>query len=158
MSVVRDLKDHCFVLATEALDEIVAAFVDEMGRKPSVAELCEILTEGARSHSGHLLVDGPNRSITISGSVQPDRRRRPNTGDLFRVPLSDGNDALIVFLGKFGSFGSAVGILDGRAPAGTLGTKWAPARLLEPPAFIDPEGLETGRWPLAAHRPDLAQR
>jgi hypothetical protein len=44
MSVVGDLSGDCFSLAVHSLAELCAAVEREAGRKPTLADLCELRT------------------------------------------------------------------------------------------------------------------
>jgi hypothetical protein len=158
-SVVNDLRDDCFVLATGSLHQIVEAFEAEIGRKPSLAELCEILTAGAQGCSEDLIEEAPNLSIVISGSVTPVKGvRRLQAGQLFCVPLGSGSCGVLICLGKFGSFGHAFGILKGRTRVRALGESWQPAGVFERPVFVHDEYVHSGRWRVVGQRPDLIKR
>ena len=161
MSVILELGDNCIVLATRALREIADAFEDELGRRPTLAELCEILTWSARNGTAVPLVSdgGSHRGITIFGFVERGSRSiQLKTGDLVCVPHSSDQDAVLVYLGAVGSFGHAFGIVEDLVHPSDSLTKWVPASVHGHPVFVDNEYIELGRWSVKENRPDLVPR
>jgi hypothetical protein len=52
MSLVSELNDNCFVVASVGLKDLVEAFTEEMRRGPTADELAELLSWGVRSLEG----------------------------------------------------------------------------------------------------------
>ena len=158
MSVINDLGDHCINLATAALREIADAFMEELDREPTLADVCEILTWGARSGSERLVRDGSNRGLTIFGYAKPSADVHLRKGDLIGVPHSSGQDTVLVYLGMFGTFGDAFGIFDDLVSPDESLTSWQPSGVQAHPLFVDDEYVQLGRWSVKAHRPDLVSQ
>ncbi|MBI5549820.1 MAG: hypothetical protein HY901_38530 [Deltaproteobacteria bacterium] len=157
MSIVNQLRDACFISASNGLKEVIVEFKREVGRKPTLAELCEILTWGARSFEDELLEGTPSFNITIEGrAVVP--KQRLSEGDLVAVPVGRERVAMILYICQCGRFGKAFGLFDGSLPPWRSIQKWQPSGQWIHPVFCDDRLVKMGRWKVVANRPDLVKR
>ena len=158
MSIVSTLRDTCFVLASDALRQIADAFEEEVGRKPSAKELGEILTEGARGAAADLVNDGTNGGISFSASLEKTngKFRSPSRGDIVLVPYGKPRRyAVMLCLGKCGSFGTAFGLFGEALGQQTIPAGWKPEGAYAYPLFVGIERIQNGEWPVVARRNDL---
>ncbi len=156
MSVMSRIGDRCVVLAVQSIQEIVDAFEEETSRKPTVAELAEILTWGARGNSNDLISDGPNRGVSFKGSCASHKRVKLKAGDVVGVPHALGRWVGVVFLGKFSKFGLGFGVSARAEVLSTIADNqdWQPQDNLPYAVFLDNEPIDEGRWPVVSHCPD----
>ena len=71
MSLIDELNDNCFVLTTGFFAEICQEIENEAGRKPTLDELCELLTWGLWGVSSEILED-----IDVADVLQIVAKRR----------------------------------------------------------------------------------
>lgn len=157
---LSDLGDNCFVRATEMLADLATELERELKRKPTAAELAEVLTWGLKGCSLPLVEDADNRDVAFVVKKADTRTKtKLKRGDLFCVPQGAGHVAAVVFLGSFGRFGAAFGVFqDLVTPGGARSLKWNPRSPFPHPLFADDDGPRTGRWFMVSNRPDLAER
>ncbi len=149
-----DLNDNCFSLATELVVELCRAFEEEIGDKPTIAELCEILYWGIRSSAPDVLKDiNVDGLVGLSPKISRRKRVRPDRGDVIAIPASKDSVFLVLYLGLFARFGHAFGILRGRHKRKPLSAQWQPQPVARP-FFTGLEGIASGRWSVIAHRAD----
>jgi hypothetical protein len=159
MDETRELGDHVFAEATEAIAQLSSAIEEDLGRKPTVAELAEVLYRGIRSCSPEPLSDvGRGEIVKVRIEVKRRMKSRKKTapplrrGDVLSVPRGKERDPwLLVYLGKFGTFGQAFGILgESLHPlTGQAGRRWGRH------IFAGLRGYESGRWKLQDHKAEL---
>jgi hypothetical protein len=155
MSVVDELNDTCFVMASDAIRQLVAAFEEETGRKPTLTELCELLTWGVRNHADQLLEGSPNHGIVITGKAST-AKQRLKKGDVVAVPMGNGRFAALVAFGKLERFGHTFGIIKGAFLLSQLAAEgWKPRSFRRYPVRSGDELVANGRWIVVANRPDL---
>jgi hypothetical protein len=153
-SRIGDLNDNCFSLTTELVVELCRAFEEEIGDKPTIAELCELLYWGIRSSAPDILKDINVENLAeLTPKVARRIKVRPNRGDVIAIPASKDSVFLVLYLGKFGRFGHAFGILKGRHKRKPPAAQWQ-AQVVARPFFSGLEGVSSGRWSIIAHRPD----
>lgn len=157
MSVVNGLRDECFNIASSCISDLVRAFEAETGRKPSLDELCEILTWGMRSNADGLVQGSPNQLISISGHARLPKARLKG-GDLVCVPVQRGKYAVLLYIGKFGTFGKAFGVFDGCFSLRQLGEDWQPIGMRPYPVFSGERLVGSGRWIVVGQRADLISK
>jgi hypothetical protein len=154
MSDVLGLNDNCFVLAGHAFIEIANAMKEELGRKPTLGELCEVLAWGFQSCSEEVLDDvHPGRIESVTCKLRPGKIQRLSPGDLVAVPASDGKYYLGVFITK-NRFGHAFGFFRGLWPRRPpkVDVVLVPCGL---PIYTGLHSLWDGTWRLVGHRSDL---
>jgi hypothetical protein len=154
MSRVDDLNDDCFSLATDLVAKLCGEFEAAIGDKPTIDELCELLFWGIRSCGADILRDiNVENLVELKAKVVKRQKVRPRPGDVIAVPAGKGDCFLLVYLGRFGRFGHAFGILDGRFKRKPLGPRLQPGVVAQP-IFTGLEAIASGRWSIVAHRPE----
>jgi hypothetical protein len=151
MSAVEELNDECFSMATELVAQLCEAFEDEIERKPTIGELCEILTWGIRSCATDILHDiNVENLVEIKPKVSKRRKITLTPGDLLSIPASNGVCFLTVYLGLFRISGDAMGILSGRHACRPPSPDFKPQPTALP-IFFHKLGVTTGRWTVVGH-------
>lgn len=149
-----DLNDNCFSLATGLVIELCRAFEEEIGDKPTIAELCEMLYWGIRSSAPDILKDvNVENLLELSPKISRGKKVRPKRGDVIAIPAGEDDVFLVLYLGLFARFGHAFGILRGRHKRKPPSAKYQPQAVARP-FFTSLEGITSGRWSVIAHRPD----
>jgi hypothetical protein len=149
-----DLNDNCFSLATELIVELCRAFEEEVGDKPTIAELCELLYWGIRSSAPDILKDiNVENLLELSPKLYRRKKLRPKRGDVIAIPASKDSVFLVLYLGMFAQFGHAFGVLRGRHKRKPPSARWQPQAVARP-FFSGLESIASGRWSIIAHRPD----
>lgn len=146
MSVVANLDDHCFVLATTLVAELCSEVERTGGEKPTITDLCELLTWGLRSCSLDLLADVNVQNIT---GLRPKLKKRGKVilqpGDVVTIPSQQrGKYRLAVYITK-NRFGYAFGVVRGEHPARPLPPTWEP-KILPHPFYTGYDCIASGRW------------
>jgi hypothetical protein len=77
---------------------------------------------------------------------------------LIGVPHSSGREAILLYLGAFGSFGKAFGVFDDLVAVDESLSGWSPSGVQSHPVFVDDEHIQEGRWSIKARRPDLVDK
>jgi hypothetical protein len=154
MSRTRELNDNCFVLAHELVVDLCRAFEEEINDKPTTAELCELLYWGLRSSSPDILKDiNVENLVELRPIVSRRRKIRPKRGDLIAIPANEDSVFLVLYLGLFGHFGHAFGILQGSHKRKPPSPKWEPQPIGRP-FFTGLEYIASGRWSIIAQHPE----
>lgn len=154
MSEIGDIPDECFTRTTQFVAELSQLFEEEIGAKPTVKELCEILCWGIRSCGVDILKDiNVENLVALEAKVQRRRKTLLTPGDVLAIPLPNGDCFLGVFLGRFRRQGDALGLLAERHPCGPFAPGAAP-NLLPRPIFFHRQGVTSGRWKIVASRPE----
>ena len=156
MSLISELDDHCFVLATEAMVELCTEVENATGQKPTIDELCELLTWGLRGCSADILSDANPVNVL---ALQPKMKRRGKVvvqpGDIVAIPASGGLYYLVIFITK-NTFGHAFGVFQGRHALKPPAADWKPDRW-RLPIYTGDRLIASGRWLVVANRKDLLQ-
>jgi hypothetical protein len=159
VKLTTQLGDHCFVAAQEAIASVIESIEEDVERKPTLAELCEVLMYGLQACSDDALADVHPTSVvairaTVKGGQRGRRRVKLTPGDLVAIPRARGGYYVVVFIAQgFGSY--AVGLLDGHVRAQNLTAKWKPRRFRRHPLLTNHEPIVAGRWRVVGNRPDL---
>ncbi len=156
MSRLDSLNDPCFSLATSLLVELCEAMEEEIGEKPTIVELCELLSWGLRGCSKDILADiNPFQVESLKPKLSNRGKTRPRQGDVVAIPAASGNFYLLVFVGSFpGPFGDVFGVIMDRHEIRPLPVDWKPevlSRLIQ----TDLRPISSGQWRIIANRPDL---
>ncbi|MDX1966896.1 MAG: hypothetical protein SFV23_06980, partial [Planctomycetaceae bacterium] len=158
MSLIDQLDDHCFVLATEHIAALCAAIESEAGEKPTLDELCELLTWGIRSCSADLFSDtDPSNVLQLIAKVRKRGKTRPQVGDVIAIPAEAGGYWLTCYLGLIGHYGHGFGLVRGRHPLRAIPADWQP-QIVPPVIFAALDGLSVGQWKVVGHSSTLRAR
>jgi len=158
MSLVDEMDDHLFVLASHSIAELCREAERGTGRKLTIDELCELLTWAVRS-CGDGLADVNVENLE---ALEPKLRRRGKVtvrpGDVVAIPRAgDEKDVyLAVYITSNKRFGHAFGVLRGHHPLKPFRND--PGRkpsALPLPIYTTLHGVASGRWPVVGHAPDL---
>lgn len=156
MSLIEGLNDNCFVLATAYLKELSQAVEDETGQKPTLDEMCELLTWGLKGCSADILADTDPRNVA---TLKPVAARRPKInltrGDVIAIPASNGEFFLVVFLTK--NAGLAFGIVDGTHRIRPIDDNWNP-KTLKHAVYSGDRLLREGRWRVVGRCEHICER
>ena len=121
MSRVPELNDECFVLSNAFFAEVSDTFNSEVGERPTMEEMCEILAWGLRTSGANIVSDVEvSRVKTVICKLAPERLGKLVPGDLLAVPGPDGKNYLAVFIIE-NRFGHAFGYFRGLWPARPVG-------------------------------------
>lgn len=154
MSILESLDDHFFSLATSLFAELCREIEAETGEKPTIAELCEILSWGIRSCSADLFKDvEPANVVGLKAEVKRRGKTPLRLGDLVAIPAPGGGCFRVVFLAK-NTHGWAFGIFRGRYPLRPPAASWRP-EILTRPVYTDQRAVTDGRWRIIGNAPDL---
>jgi hypothetical protein len=154
MSRIGNLNDHCFNLATELVVEVCRAFEEELDDKPTISELCELLYWGIRSSAPDMLKDiNVENLVELRPRISRRKKVRPKPGDVVGIPANKDGVFLVLYLGLFGHFGHAFGILGGLHKRKPPAAGWQPQAIARP-FFTGLEAIASGRWSIIANRPD----
>jgi hypothetical protein len=154
MSRTGNLNDTCFSLATELVVKLCRAFEKEIDDKPTIAELCELLYWGIRSSSPDILKDiNVENLVELRPKISRRKKVRPKRGDVVAIPANKGSVFFVLYLGLFGNFGHAFGIVRGRHKRKPPSPQWQPQAIARP-FFSGLEAIASGRWSIIAHRPE----
>lgn len=157
--MIENLNDNVFALATELLAQLSDEVEREAGRRPTLEEMCELLTWGFRSCNGRLLSDHDPLDLAGLKPVMPPKRARVKElapGDIVAVPSANGGYHLIVFLVS-NRVGWGFGILRGRFALRPPKFGADSPAIVSPPVYTHPEPIKTGRWPVIGHAPELVK-
>lgn len=154
MSVIDDIDDHGFVLATELIVELCQEVEKLAGQKPTIDDLCELLTWGLRGCSLDLLADvNTSNVLRIEAKLKKRGKITLKPGDIVAIPAKDGGWHLVVFITK-NRFGFAYGILLGRHALKPPSPQWQPEALAHP-IYSGQRAVASGRWQVVGNNPDL---
>lgn len=155
MSVILDLDDHCFVLAGDYLTDLCRQVEKEAGRKPSIEELCELLTWGLRSCSLDILADvNPCNVLALKPKLLRKGKITVKPGDLVAIPARGGGYYFTVFITQEWADGPAFGIIKGKYTLKPPSEDWQPDTL-QPPVYSDNRLIASGRWRVIGNYPHL---
>lgn len=93
-----------------------------------------------------------------------DRRGAPSgrvlltPGDLLEIPVWEQRKGAIVYLGEFGRFGKAFGIITEFVPEEVNLDSWKPNSIYRFPLFTRDDFVRTGRWKKRCNRQDIAEQ
>lgn len=154
MSVVSELNDNCFSLATDLMVELCREVEAETGSKPTIADLCELLTWGLRSCSQDILDDvNTCNVVALLPKVLKHSKVIPKPGDLVAIPAGDSNSYFAVYITKNG-FGHALGLLKGKRKSRPLRPDWTP-EIAPHPIYTGIRFLANGQWQIVGNYPRL---
>ena len=159
MQLEPEFSDACYAVASTALLDVVKEISSDTGRRPTVEELSELLTWAARECSTDLGEGVDNRDLTIQ-VASAGRRKKVSfkRGDVIAIPFSRGRWFAVVYLGKYGSFGHAVGIFKGaHSLADVTAARMPKGSRLRVPRFVDLDSVALGRWKVVNRQPTLAE-
>ena len=84
-----ELGDGPLDLAGEFLSRFAQEYVDDLGRKPKLAEIVRTIEEALQSEAEDLFEEGDRASVSLSMKTKPRPTKQPiRVGDIFSVPLS----------------------------------------------------------------------
>ena len=154
MSLIDNLNDNCFVLAVKYLVDLSREIEAEAGEKPSLSEMCELLTWGFRSCSTDILRDVDPHFVTgLKPVVAKHRKIKLQPGDLVAIPVADGGWYFTLYITHCRA-GHAFGIFRGQYSLRPPPADWNPGTL-KFPVYTGARPVDEGRWQVIAHRPDL---
>lgn len=156
MSVIANLDDGCFVLATECLVAICKKVEQAAGQKPTLADLCELLTWGLRSTSADILADANTCNVSLEGSVSKKGKVVLQPGDVVGIPSGTlGMCFLAVYIAN-NVFGHAFAVMQGKQ---SLRPPFPERRVEFMPRifYTGNRSVASGRWPVVAHCPWLLE-
>ena len=157
-SAIDEFSDSVFSVATEMLAEVSEGVREDIGRSPTVAEMCELLAIAVRTTSPPLFDDSPNSCLLeLKAKVKKSPKRwRVAAGDLFAAPAVrfPGKCFLLLYLGEMPGMGSVFGVFDGvfapRPPVAGGVPQAYPYSIRS-----DHYGIGSGSWRWLGHLPDL---
>jgi hypothetical protein len=156
MSLIEDLNDNCFVLATKYLKDLSQEVEDETGQKPTLDEMCELLAWGFKGCSSDILADIDPRDVVKLKAVAVRRPKVKLTrGDIVAIPASNGEYFLVVFLAK--TIGYAFGIVEGTHRITPIADNWNP-KTLKYAVYSDDRLIREGRWRIVGRCERLCER
>jgi hypothetical protein len=83
-----ELGDGPLDIAGDLLGQIAQEYIDDLGRKPTLAEMVRILEEGLRNEAETCCEDGERLSFSITFKTKPRPKKQSiRVGDIFAVPL-----------------------------------------------------------------------
>ena len=145
MSVASDLNDSCFSLATDLLVELCQAVEEETGEKPTIADLCELLTWGLRSCDVDILADVNSLNVRIHAKVKKRGKVALQPGDLLAVPSKKKGEYYRVLYITNNRFGWAFGVFLGKHQLKPPPPSWK-ADVFPYPFYAHHEYVVSGRW------------
>lgn len=152
---VSTLRDHCFVLASHALTELAESAEMELGRKPTLEELCEILMWGFRGCNEELVADvHPGRIERVVCKIRNAKVENLSPGDVVAIPSAKNKCYIGVFVEK-NRFGCAFGFFRGLWPCRPLTNGRLDLVPCGPPIYTTLHSLWDGTWRLIGHLPEL---
>ncbi len=158
MSRIDELNDNCFTLSTEFINEICSEFEAEVGISPTIDELCELLLWGIKSNSSDILRDINVANITeLKAKISKRKKVSAKRGDIIAVPTKNKLYHLIIYLGRFGSFGDAFGIILGKYKIKPFHKEWHPD-VFPRHIFSGLQFVASGRWKIIGSMPHLLER
>ena len=158
MSKVDELNDNCFTLSTELVRNLCSEFATEIGEPPSIDELCELILWGIKSNSSDILRNISIENITeIKAKVTKRKTITPKRGDIIAVPETSKLHHLLIYLGRFGSFGHAYGIILGKYYLKPLKQDWNP-KIYPRHIFTGLRFVANGKWKIIASMPQLLEQ
>src|SRR5262249_40914479 len=114
--------------------------------KPTISELCELLYWGIRSSAPDILKDiNVENLVELRPKISRRKKVRPKPGDVVAIPANKDSVFLVLYLGLFGRFGHAFGILRGRPRRKPPAAGWQPQAIARP-IFTGLEAIALGRW------------
>ncbi len=145
MSVIDDLDDYCYVLATKFFSELCREIEERAGRKPTIGELCDLLTWGLRGCKDEILEDVNTANVL---ALRPKLARRGKItlqpGDVVAIPARSGDYYMAVFITN-NRFGHAFGVLREKHKFQPVQPGSKP-EVLPYPFYADSEYITSGRW------------
>ncbi len=154
MSAIDELNDNCFVITSDFFVEVCQEIEDAVGRKPTLDELCELLTWGLRSISSDILHDiDIGDVLQITATRRKHRVKRLAVGDVVAVPAGNGQWYLGVYL-TTNRFGDAFGFFRGTWPLRPFQPEDTPEPLL-PVVYSGNDAIKDGRWKVIGNDPQL---
>lgn len=152
--LISTLNDSCFVQAGECLTELCEMIEDESGVKPSLNDLCEILTVSLQGCSGDLLSDVNVQFVEkLTPKVAPHKRIKLTPGDILAIPRRKGGYYFVIFITS-NRFGEAFGIFAEHRKVPYVSPKWKPTPL-KYPVYSEDGPVLKGRWRRVGNREDL---
>lgn len=153
MSIVNELNDNCFVMATEFFVELSDAILAEVGRRPTLGDVCEILTWGMKGCAVEILSDAD--ASTIEGFVCKAKKSKPTRlvpGDVVAVPAGGGRYYLGVFIAS-NRIGYAYGFFRGTWALRSL--QCGALKPLGRPVYSSKRAVDKGVWRIVARNTQL---
>lgn len=146
-----ELGDGPLDLADEFLGRLAQEYVDDLGRKPRLAEVLRTLEAILERRADEFVQDGEEFLVSeISAKMKRRPKKQPlRVGDIFAVPLSGGMFAF-GHLTPQRSFGEFFRLKSKKAPSAESLRSVERIRL---PFLIDLEPLEAWRWKVVGHLP-----
>jgi hypothetical protein len=142
------LGDEPFDLAYEFLKNLSEAYREELGRGPTLDEVCALFETSLRVNARDLLHEFEDRAVTQLAikTVAKKKAQRFAAGDWFAVPLGEGRFAFgrVIELDK--SLGALVEIFRGVGQAFPETADADAAGRLFHPIYVVPDALEDWRW------------
>jgi hypothetical protein len=154
LTLADGLNDEAFVRSSQFLAELSELILDEVGQRPTLQDLCDVLVRSLQSCPEETLRDTSPRLVrALKPEVQRDVKITLRPGDLLAIDNPDGQGFhLIVFLEK-NRFGYVYGVIRGLFTE-PLGKAWSPQ--VVPRILYGGNRLAaSGRWRRVARRPDL---
>ncbi|MGN6371236.1 MAG: hypothetical protein ACTHN5_23520 [Phycisphaerae bacterium] len=148
-----DISDNAIANAAHNFRELCTLLEEDLGRRPTLDELFELLLWGLRESGSDLLSDvDPGRIKEISYRLRPARIQRVNPGDIVAVPAPNGKYYFGVFITK-NRFGHAFGFYRGVWSLRDF-KKTKNMRPCGHPIYTGLHALWDGTWQLVGHSPD----
>ncbi|HAW29243.1 MAG TPA: hypothetical protein DCY03_14175 [Planctomycetaceae bacterium] len=111
LKLVDKLNDTCFVYASESMSELCRMIEGEAGEKPTLSDLCDVLTASIRCCPDDLLQDVNVQAIeTLTAKVKSRKKIVAEPSDVFAVPRNKGGYYFVVYITS-NRFGEAFGVL-----------------------------------------------
>lgn len=153
MSIISELNDNCFVITTEFFVDLCKEVEQEAGRKPTLDELCELLTWGLKGINTEILSDVNINSVESIIAKCRKKKRRVSVGDLVAVPADNGQWYLGVYIAT-NRFGCAYGFFKGTWPLRPIDSNHEPLPLL-PIVNSGTNAIIEGKWKIIGNSPSL---
>jgi hypothetical protein len=147
-SSVPELNDSVFVLASDLIVELAAAFKDKSKRRPTLSELLDLLAR-ALSNVSRITGTSPDQIVKIRGVVRKTKKIPVSLGDIIAIPAPNRGNFIAVVLAK-NRFGIAYGFFEGAHRMKPYSVNSHP-RVEPNPVYSGDEFIQSGRWKIIGH-------
>jgi len=155
VSLIDDLNDNSFALATEYIASLSREIEDETGEKPTLEELCDLLAWGLRSCSADILKDADPANVTaVRATLARKGKVVLKPGDLIAIPAEVRSGCYLALFIVTNGFGYAYGLFEGRHNKKPL-SRASHLKPLQYPIYSGRAFVANGRWQIIGNYPHL---